>query len=193
MIRRNLSLLVAAFVVAMFASQAFSQEHKHAQSTQKMTIIGTGEMKYACPMKDDMVFSSEPGECPKCGMDMKEMTPEEMENMHEMMQESGMMQQKSGDPVTITGEIVGSAFFIQNGLLGEKHEENALMCATMGALLAILDETSGKLIIPVAKMGKNPNELLLPFVGQRVSVTGTFLDKSGLTGFVISSVKKAKK
>lgn len=190
--RRNLSLLVAAFVVAMFASQAFSQEHKHEKETQKMTFIGTGEMKYACPMKDDVVFSSEPGECPKCGMDMKEMTPEEMENMHNMMQKTGMMQHKTGESINVVGEVIDTGCYLRGEMKGVKHVQCAEMCSAAGIPLGILESSTNKIYLPVPKMGKNPNEQLKAYVGQQVTVTGTLLEKGGLSGIDIEKVEKKK-
>ena len=187
------SSAVVMLAILSFGSPLFSQDHKHDAADQKITIIGAGEMLYKCPMKSDLVYSSQPGECTICGMELKEMTEDDKKNLNELMMAQGMMQQKSGDLVTITGEVVGSACYIRDGIKGEKHAKCAIMCAEAGGILSILDETSGKLIIPIAKRGKNPNELLLQFVGQRVSVKGTYLDKNGLTGIEISSVEKAKK
>ncbi|MCP3682149.1 MAG: efflux RND transporter periplasmic adaptor subunit [bacterium] len=51
-----------------------------------VTLIGEGDMKYTCPMPEDMVFSSEPGSCPECGMDLKEMTPDQVKQMNNLLE-----------------------------------------------------------------------------------------------------------
>ena len=50
-----------------------------------VTLIGDGEMKYTCPM-GELVFSSEPAECTICGMELKEMSSEQKENMNELIE-----------------------------------------------------------------------------------------------------------
>jgi len=187
---RTITLFIAIFAVFAFGSHAFSQEHQQQTVAQKMTIIGKGEMKYTCPMQEHMVFSSEPGECPKCGMKLVEMTPEQKANMQKMMQK---MHPESGKPITVTGEVISTACFLRGEMKGEMHKACAQMCADVGIPLAILDESTNKIYLPIPAMGKNPNEKLLPFIAERVTVTGTYLEKGGLSGIDIKTIEKAKK
>lgn len=60
---------------------------KEATSVKEtVTLIGEGDMKYTCPMPEDMVFSSEQGKCPVCDMNLVEMTPEQKENMQKLIE-----------------------------------------------------------------------------------------------------------
>jgi len=68
--------------------------------------------------------------------------------------------------------------------LGEKHTDCAAMCAKNGVPLAIVD-AAGKLYMHVAADHKNPNAKLMPFVEKKVKITGTLLEKGGLTGLTI--------
>ncbi|MFC1563949.1 efflux RND transporter periplasmic adaptor subunit [candidate division KSB1 bacterium] len=68
----------------MFSPESADSEEIEVKTV--VTLIGDGEMKYTCPMPEDMVFSSQPGDCPECGMKLTEMTPEQAEQMHKLME-----------------------------------------------------------------------------------------------------------
>ncbi|MCH8286066.1 hypothetical protein IIB79_05995 [candidate division KSB1 bacterium] len=180
--------LITTLIVVISVSLAFSQE----KTAQDMVFIGVGDMKYTCPMKGDMVFSSEPGECPKCGMDMKEMTAEEMENMPGMTQKTGMINHEPGESLSIVGEVIETACFLRGELKGANHIQCAEMCSAAGIPLAILENITNKIYLPVPKMGKNPNEHLKAFIGQQVTITGIYMEKGGLRGIEILKVEKNK-
>ena len=57
--------------------------------------------------------------------------------------------------------------------------------------LALLDEASGTLYIPVATDHKNQNLKLMPFIEKKVKVTGTLVEKGGVKGFAIKTVEAA--
>ncbi|MCH7782093.1 hypothetical protein IID62_03420 [candidate division KSB1 bacterium] len=180
--------LITTLIVVISVSLAFSQE----KTAQDMVFIGVEDMKYTFPMKGDMTFSSEPGECPKCGMDMKEMTADEMENMHNMMKQTGMMSHESGESISVVGEVIDTACFLRGEMKGENHIQCAEMCSVAGIPLAILENITNKIYLPIPKMGKNPNEPLKAFIGQQVTITGIYMEKGGLRGIEISKVEKNK-
>jgi len=67
-----------------------SEVHDHSkeeQSAKMITLIGESEMKYMCPMPEDMVFSDKPGDCPVCGMHLVEMQPEDHERLIKLKQD----------------------------------------------------------------------------------------------------------
>ena len=54
--------------------------------------------------------------------------------------------------------------------------------------LALLDEKTGAVYLPIASDHKNQNERLMPFIEKRVKVTGTVVTKGGMTGIVIKTL-----
>lgn len=97
-----------------------------------------------------------------------------------------------GKETTITGLVVDTGCYISHDSKGEKHAKCAATCAKAGVPLALLDEGSGTLYIPVAVDHKNQNEKLMPFIEQKVKVTGIVMEKGGVKGLSIQSVEAAK-
>jgi hypothetical protein len=75
--------------------------------------------------------------------------------------------------------------------IGEKHIDCATMCAKNGVPLAIVGG-AGRVYMPVAADHKNQNTKLLPFVEKKVNVTGTLLEKGGLSGLAIKTIEAAQ-
>jgi hypothetical protein len=96
------------------------------------------------------------------------------------------------NPATITGLVVDTGCYVSHNTKGPKHVPCATTCAKAGVPLAILDEQSGTLYLPIAVNHKNQNEQLMPFIEKRVKVTGTLFDKNGMKGIGIKSVEAAK-
>lgn len=83
---RKLSMFVIMMAVAVtfgwpsgFLTMANAEEgHSHGEmAKQGASTEATEAAKYVCPMHAD-VQSDKPGECPKCGMTLKEAAHEEM-------------------------------------------------------------------------------------------------------------------
>ena len=94
--------------------------------------------------------------------------------------------------ITMTSLVVDTGCYMSHNSKGEKHESCATACAKAGVPLALLDEASGTLYIPVASDHKNQNAKLMPFIEKKVTVTGTLIEKDGVKGFVIKTVEAAK-
>lgn len=100
--------------------------------------------------------------------------------------------QKASHEISITGEVIDPSCFLIHGAQGIKHKSCAQMCAKGGTTLTILDEKTNMLYIPVAiEHGKNPNDPLLPYAGDRVTAIGIGIVKNGYHGIVIKSVSFA--
>jgi hypothetical protein len=95
-----------------------------------------------------------------------------------------------GKPVTIIGTVVDTGCYLSHDAIGEKHIDCATTCAKAGIPLAVVD-ASGKLYLPIAADHKNPNVRLMPFIEKKVKVTGTALDKGGLSGIAIKTIEAA--
>ncbi len=98
----------------------------------------------------------------------------------------------NGKQITMTSLVVDTGCYMSHDSKGAKHETCATACAKAGVPLALLDEATGTLYIPVASDHKNQNEKLMPFIEKRVKVTGALLEKGGIKGFAIKSVEAAK-
>lgn len=94
--------------------------------------------------------------------------------------------------MTMTSLVVDTGCYMSHSSKGDKHASCAMACAKAGVPLALLDEASGTLYIPVATDHKNQNEKLMPFIEKRVKVTGTLVEKGGVKGFSIKTVEAAK-
>ncbi len=97
-----------------------------------------------------------------------------------------------GKEITMTSLVIDTGCYIAHNSKGEKHESCARACAKAGVPLALLDEASGTIYIPVATDHKNQNEKLMPFIEKKVKVTGTMMEKGGVKGFSIKTVEAAK-
>ena len=93
---------------------------------------------------------------------------------------------------TLTALVVDTGCYISHNTKGDKHRTCATSCAKAGVPLALLDEATGTLLLPVAADHQNPNAKLMPFIEKKVKVTGTPMEKGGLKGFVIKTVEIAK-
>lgn len=94
-------------------------------------------------------------------------------------------------PITITGTVVDTGCYMVHDGIGADHEECARECAKKGIPLAILDG-DGKVYLPLAVDHENTNTRLMPFIEKRVKVTGTSVERGGLSGIAIKSIEAAK-
>jgi hypothetical protein len=103
--------------------------------------------------------------------------------------------QQNGKQITIVGEVVESQCYV-TGLNGPgkglSHKECALKCAKGGIPLSILEDKTGTLYLAgqskIAMTGAN--ELLIPFIAEKVKVTGRLFEKGGMKMLLISKVNK---
>lgn len=95
--------------------------------------------------------------------------------------------------ITITGEVMDPGCFLVHGAQGMEHKSCAEMCAKAGTTLTVLDEKTKTMYIPISAEHGNPNEKLLPFAGERVTVKGKAAVQYGYHGIAIQSVKRAEK
>ncbi|MBZ5538657.1 MAG: hypothetical protein LAO31_22140 [Acidobacteriia bacterium] len=100
---------------------------------------------------------------------------------------------KTKAEITVTGEVIEPGCFLIHGARGADHKACAEMCAKGGTTLTVLDEKSNLLYIPISpEHGKDPNEKLLPFAGERVTVKGVGINKYGYHAIAIKSVTRAE-
>jgi hypothetical protein len=97
-----------------------------------------------------------------------------------------------GKEMTMTSLVVDTGCYMSHNSKGEKHESCATACAKAGVPLALLDEATGTLYIPVATDHKNQNEKLMAFIEKKVKVTGTLVEKGGVKGFALKTIEAVK-
>jgi hypothetical protein len=98
--------------------------------------------------------------------------------------------------VTVTGRIVDSECYMKMGEKGysEEHHECAESCAKGGIPLMFLEDKTNDLYL-TANDGmsmKSANETLLPYLDDKVTITGKLVERSGARLLVLSSIEKAK-
>jgi hypothetical protein len=94
---------------------------------------------------------------------------------------------------TITGEVVDVSCYLDHGAKGERHKQCAEMCAKSGSALGILT-SDGKLYISLLPENhkSGPNEKLMGFIAQNVTVNGIIRSSGGVNGIVVKDVAVAK-
>jgi hypothetical protein len=96
--------------------------------------------------------------------------------------------------ITVVGEVIDSKCYLtQESELsrGEKHKECAIACAKRGIPLAILEEKTEIVYFTTKDRGNSgANDLLLPFVGERVEVRGRLAEKGGARLLLVRSVER---
>jgi hypothetical protein len=101
----------------------------------------------------------------------------------------------------IVGEVVDTTCFLIHEGRGEDHKACAKVCVLQGGSpAAILNEKTGRLIYGLAPMDMNmahahhtqrPDAKLLPFVGDRVKVTGHVYERAGVEAITLDKVESA--
>lgn len=94
-------------------------------------------------------------------------------------------------PITVIGTVVDTGCYLVHDGIGPDHEQCARECAKKGIPLAILD-ANGKIYLPLGVDHENPNTRLMPFIEKKVKVTGTSVERGGLSGITIRTIEAAK-
>jgi len=99
-----------------------------------------------------------------------------------------------GKPATVKGYVIDSACTFVKNLNKPISSECAVACAKAGSPLVILGDNR-VIYWPIsAEMpAAGQNERLMPFAGQRVTVSGTVYQRGGSHAIVINKVEKAAK
>lgn len=91
---------------------------------------------------------------------------------------------------TIVGEVVDPACYLVNGAHGEGHKECATACAKAGQTLAILEKKTNKLYLSITDHpGDDPNQLLMAYIAQTVTIKGKLYTRGGVTGVMVLAVE----
>jgi len=89
-----------------------------------------------------------------------------------------MAMPKSGTEITVTGEVLDMACYLDHGAHGEKHAECAQKCISSGLPVGLkaADGTTYLLLGEHAPA----NDMLAPYGGKTVTVKGKFVSRDGI-------------
>src|SRR5438093_13428389 len=94
--------------------------------------------------------------------------------------------------VSVTGEVIDSSCYIKMGAKGSGHAECATNCAKAGIPLAILEDKTDKVIwVSANKDMQGANDMLIPYAGKKVTLTGKWFERGGTKLFAIDKVEPA--
>lgn len=96
----------------------------------------------------------------------------------------------AGETVTLRGEVLDLACYIAHEGKGEKHQKCAKACLLGGAPAGILSADGTATLLVEDHAAKKPYKAVLELAGQQAVVTGKKFTRGGLTGVVVSAVKK---
>jgi hypothetical protein len=98
--------------------------------------------------------------------------------------------EESAKTTTVKGYVLDSACAFTKSLKKPVSSECAVACAKNGSPLVIL-APSGTIYWPIADTtpSSSQNDKLLPFAGQKVTVTGKVFMRGGSTAIVISKIE----
>lgn len=92
----------------------------------------------------------------------------------------------------VTGEVVESSCYVRSGARGESHRKCAELCARGGIPLAILDEREDRIVwIAAEDHTRSANETLMPWIARKVTVSGRWIERSGVRMLVLESIAAA--
>jgi hypothetical protein len=100
-------------------------------------------------------------------------------------------------PITVTGEVVDAWCYASQTMgpgRGEGHKACALACSYGGVTMGILEDGTKQLYVAAKSKGFHGcNELLIPYVAQKVTVTGWVGDLGGNRMLKIDTVTPLQK
>ncbi|NUN47383.1 MAG: hypothetical protein HUU15_00970 [Candidatus Brocadiae bacterium] len=92
--------------------------------------------------------------------------------------------------ITVKGEIVDLACWLEDGKIGAEHKKCATSCLKGGTPAGVLlEDGTVYLLVPHGSEGKVSPEL----AGEMVEVKGKLLERGGLKGITAKTIKKVEK
>jgi len=99
------------------------------------------------------------------------------------------------DRVVMTAQVIDMSCKVVHDLSGDGHRECAQVCADQGVPLALLAE-DGNIYQPVSmempSSGDEINQMLRPHAERMVVVEGETVQRAGVNGIIIESVRPAQ-
>ena len=92
--------------------------------------------------------------------------------------------------VTVKGEIVDLACYLDHGAKGEKHKTCALTCLKNGEPMGLLTADGTVYLLLAPHEDAKAFEEAKTLAAEQVEVTGSPAEKAGIKGLLVESVKK---
>jgi len=96
-----------------------------------------------------------------------------------------------GKDVSMTGQVIDLSCFTTTGASGPSHKACATACVKSGMPLAILSDDGKVYMLASPKPADPQNSRLLPFIEQKVKVTGSVLESHGANMITIKTIAAA--
>ena len=94
--------------------------------------------------------------------------------------------------VQLTGEVIDIVCYTRHNSRGPKHVKCAKSCAALGIPMGILEAKTGEIYMVFPKGHSDPNEKILPYIGNQVKVVGTVHEKGGIKGITIKEISEVE-
>jgi len=106
-------------------------------------------------------------------------------------------QDKKKQEVKVRGEVIDTKCYISGSMggnaTGKEHKDCALTCAKAGVPLGLLEEKTGAVYFVAKLKGMaGANDMLIPFVAEKVIVTGKMVERGGVKLLMIDTVEKTE-
>lgn len=92
--------------------------------------------------------------------------------------------------VTVTGEIVDLACYLDHGATGAKHQQCALTCLKGGQPMGLLTKEGKVYLLLADHQDGKPFDEAKNYAALQVEITGPLAEKAGITGLTVEKVKK---
>ena len=102
----------------------------------------------------------------------------------------GMKDMKTEKDVTVTGEIVDLACYLDHGATGAKHQQCALTCLKGGQPMGLLTKEGKVYLLLADHQDGKPFDEAKNYAALQVEITGPLAEKAGVTGLTVEKVKK---
>ncbi len=102
----------------------------------------------------------------------------------------GGMEMGKAKSVTVKGEIIDLACYLDHGASGAKHQQCALTCLKNGEPMGLLTADGKVYLLLADHQNAKPFDEAKGFAAQQVEVTGPEASKAGIEGLTVASVKK---
>jgi len=104
-------------------------------------------------------------------------------------------QKKKQEALTLRGEIIDTKCYLASstgGGKGPEHKECAISCAKSGVPLGLLEDKTGTVYLIVKATMGSANDMLTPFIAERVSLKGTIVERGGVKMIVMDMIERTE-
>jgi hypothetical protein len=98
--------------------------------------------------------------------------------------------QDKGKVITVQGEVLDLACYLDHGARGKKHQQCALMCLKGGQPMGLITKDGKVYLLLADHQDYKPFNEAKNYAADQVEITGPVARKSGLTGLTVEKVKK---